>query len=95
VEVARTGAASQAFVLRRNLAVQFHPELTPDQLAGWLGNGGAAYLAALGVDARALQEETVGRAEQAAGRTRRLVHRFLDRVAAVTGQHAAVSRRVP
>jgi GMP synthase-like glutamine amidotransferase len=80
-EIARTGAAPQAFVLRRNLAVQFHPELTPTQLSGWLDNGGAADLAARGVDARALLEETVRRAEQAAARTRRLVHRFLDRVA--------------
>ena len=39
-EVARNAAASQAFVLRRNLAVQFHPELTSTMLAGWLGNGG-------------------------------------------------------
>jgi GMP synthase-like glutamine amidotransferase len=82
VEVARTGAASQAFVLRHNLAVQFHPELTPTQLSGWLGNGGAEYLAAHGLDPRALHEETVDRAEEAAARSRRLVGRFLDRVAA-------------
>jgi GMP synthase-like glutamine amidotransferase len=81
VEFARTDAAPQAFVLRRNLAVQFHPELTPTQLAGWLDNGGAVYLAALGLDARSLHEETVRQAEVAAARSRRLVHRFLDQVA--------------
>ena len=49
-EVARNAAASQAFVLRRNLAVQFHPELTSSMLAGWLGNGGAGKAAAAGLD---------------------------------------------
>jgi GMP synthase-like glutamine amidotransferase len=81
VEIARTDAAPQAFVLRRNLAVQFHPELTPQQLSGWLDNGGTAYLAAHGLDGLELHEETVRRAEAAAGRSRRLVHRFLDQVA--------------
>ncbi len=80
-ELARTEAASQAFVLRRNLAVQFHPELTHDQLAGWLGNGGAGYLAAQGIDAEALLADTRRVAPAAAERSRRLVHRFLDRVA--------------
>ena len=39
--VARTPVADQAFVLGRSLAVQFHPELTPSMLTGWLGNGGS------------------------------------------------------
>ena len=81
VEIARTDAAPQAFVLRRNLAVQFHPELTPLQLSAWLDNGGTAYLAARGLDARDLYDETVRRAHEAAARSRRLVHRFLDQVA--------------
>ncbi len=38
--LARTRLADQAFVLGRSLAVQFHPELTPSMLAGWLANGG-------------------------------------------------------
>jgi GMP synthase-like glutamine amidotransferase len=82
VEIARTDAAPQAFVLRRNLAVQFHPELTPSQLAGWLDNGGTAYLTARGLDADGLYDETVRGAGAAAERSRRLVHRFLDQVAA-------------
>jgi GMP synthase-like glutamine amidotransferase len=80
-EIARTDAAPQAFVLRRNLAVQFHPELTALQLAGWLDNGGAAYVTAHGLDPRRLHDETVRREQDAAGRSRRLVHRFLDQVA--------------
>jgi GMP synthase-like glutamine amidotransferase len=80
--IARTAAAPQAFVLRRNLAVQFHPELTPSQLAGWLDNGGTAYLTARGLDADGLYDATVRGAGAAAERSRRLVRRFLDQVAA-------------
>jgi GMP synthase-like glutamine amidotransferase len=80
-EIARNGAASQAFVLARNLALQFHPELDPAMLTGWLDNGGASALAAKGYDVAALVEHT--RAESPAARTRahRLVDAFLDRVA--------------
>ena len=51
--LARTAAAEQAFVIGRSLAVQFHPELTPGMLRGWLANGGATYLEAHGIDAGA------------------------------------------
>ncbi len=81
VELARTGSASQAFVLRRNLGVQFHPELTAAQLQGWLDNGGAGQLVAQGVDPGEILADTQRRAGDAAGRSRQLVHRFLDRVA--------------
>ena len=46
-EIARNPAASQAFVIRRSLALQFHPELTTDMLQGWLANGGDHQLQAL------------------------------------------------
>jgi GMP synthase-like glutamine amidotransferase len=81
VEIARTAVAPQAFVLRRNLAVQFHPELTAAQLEAWLGNGGQDYLQQRGRDPAALLAETRRHGGEAAGRTRRLVDRFLDRVA--------------
>lgn len=81
VEVARTPRASQAFVLRRNLAVQFHPELTAGQLQGWVDNGGAGYLAAHGVDAATLLAGTRAEEPAAAARADRLVGRFLTRVA--------------
>jgi GMP synthase-like glutamine amidotransferase len=80
-ELASNPAASQAFVLRRNLAVQFHPELTAAMLAGWLGNGGAASAAAMGADIDALVAETAEREEDARRRSHRLVDGFLDRVA--------------
>src|SRR3954471_432841 len=57
-EVARNETASQAFVLRQHLAVQFHPELTASQLAGWLGNGGATKAHAAGIHAEQLLEAT-------------------------------------
>lgn len=81
LEVARNGAASQAFVLRRNLAVQFHPELTGTQLEGWLANGGGTHVSALGVDIDTLVEETRVSESEAHQRAHRLVDGFLDRVA--------------
>ncbi len=88
-EVARTPLASQAFVLGRSLAVQFHPELTAAQLEGWLANGGHAWLAAHGTDGEQLLAHT--RREECASRTRTrtLVGAFVDRVAtAPAGLHS-------
>ena len=79
--LARTHLADQAFVVGRSLAVQFHPELTPSMLAGWLANGGSDYLAAHGYDGEALLEQTSREAPAAEGRAHRLVDRFLDQVA--------------
>jgi GMP synthase-like glutamine amidotransferase len=77
-EVARNPAASQAFVLRRNLAVQFHPELTPAMLQGWLGNGGQQQLESLGVDVASVVEATDREAAAAEARTHALVDAFVD-----------------
>ncbi|MGD9956283.1 MAG: type 1 glutamine amidotransferase [Candidatus Nanopelagicales bacterium] len=79
--IARTPVAQQAYTIGRSMGVQFHPELTPDQLRGWLDNGGTAYLEAHGMDADALLERTVATAADAEARSRRLVDRFLDQVA--------------
>lgn len=80
---ARTEVADQAFTVGRSLGVQFHPELTPTMLEGWLANGGAAHAEALGIDPDALRRATAGEAEAAEARARGLVNAFLDRVAAV------------
>jgi GMP synthase-like glutamine amidotransferase len=85
VEVARNSAASQAFVLRRNLAVQFHPELTAAMLAGWLDNGGAAGASRLGLDPAELLAATRREAANAARRAHLLVDAFVDRVATAPG----------
>jgi GMP synthase-like glutamine amidotransferase len=81
-EIARNPASSQAFVLRRNLAVQFHPELTSAMLAGWLGNGGARKAASAGLDPEELMAATREREDAARIRAHRLVDGFLDGVAA-------------
>jgi len=80
-EIARSAAASQAFVLRRNLALQFHPELTGAMLAGWLDNGGEAQVRAHGLDPDSLLAETRRRDEQSRQRTHALVDGFLAQVA--------------
>jgi GMP synthase-like glutamine amidotransferase len=79
-ELARNPAASQAFVLRRNLALQFHPELTAASLAGWLGNGGAAEAAARGIDVAELLARTERLEAGAADRAFALVDGFLGRI---------------
>jgi len=76
-ELARNPAASQAFVLRRNLALQFHPELTAASLAGWLGNGGRAEAAGRGIDVDELVARTSTLAPVAARRAGALVDGFL------------------
>ena len=80
-EIARNAAASQAFVYRRNLAVQFHPELSSAMLDGWLSNGGASKAAEVGVDPERLVAETALRAAEAGRRAQLLVDGFLDHVA--------------
>lgn len=80
-ELARNSVASQAFVLRRNLAVQFHPELTAAGLQGWLENGGRAGVIADGQDPEILYQHTLAEGEDAGRRAHELVDAFLDRVA--------------
>ena len=81
-EIARNDAASQAWVLRRNLALQFHPELTAAMLEGWLANGGAASAIAHGHDLDELRAVTARGDRAARQRAGALVDAFLDRVAA-------------
>jgi len=74
---ARTAAAEQAFTDGRSMGVQFHPELTPQMLDGWLGNGGREHAVALGTDPDQLVAETATRSAEAGARARRLVAAFL------------------
>ena len=82
---ARTPVAEQAFVAGRALGLQFHPELTPAMLDGWLGNGGDAHLAALGINAGLLVEQTRLLAAAASRRAHLLVRRFVQHVAVSSG----------
>lgn len=79
--LASNGTAPQAFALRRNLAVQFHPELTGASLLGWLENGGYASARAAGFDPGMMLTETDRLEPEAAERAARLVDGFLDRIA--------------
>jgi GMP synthase-like glutamine amidotransferase len=85
-ELARNAQASQAFLIGRNLAVQFHPEMTPEILAGWFAAGGKAHLDRFQLDEAQLTDETRLRAASNQQRAARLVDGFLDRVA--TGRAA-------
>jgi GMP synthase-like glutamine amidotransferase len=79
--VARTALANQAFVSGRALGLQFHPEVTDAVIEAWLGSGGSAELAELGVDPQALIEQSRALADGAAARAHGLVRRFLFDVA--------------
>lgn len=80
-EVARNSRASQAFVLRRNLAVQFHPELTAATLHGWLELDGRELVVADGQDPDVLYQHALAEGGAAASRAHDLVDAFLDRIA--------------
>jgi GMP synthase-like glutamine amidotransferase len=80
-EIARNSVSSQAFVLRKNLAVQFHPELTAAGLHGWLENGGRALVEKDGQDPAILYQHTLAEGEDGAGRAHALVDAFLDQIA--------------
>ena len=77
-EVARNEYASQAFTLRRNLAVQFHPELTAETLRGWLEFDGRQEAINMGHDPDELLAATVRTAAQALTRAHGLVDAFLN-----------------
>ena len=80
-EVARNAIASQAFVVGRSLAVQFHPELTAATLEGWLAEGGAEQVRRDGQDPDALLAHTRAEEPAAIARANALVDGFLERVA--------------
>lgn len=87
-EIARNASSPQAFVLGRNLAVQFHPEMTSRILSGWLATGGTKDLARFGMARAELERQTRNRDAANRQRAHRLVDAFLDRVA--TGAEAEV-----
>lgn len=80
-EIARTANASQAFVLGRALGLQFHPELNPALLDGWLADDRNGEVASVGLTHDELRSTTTELTEDAAQRIRGLVRGFLSRVA--------------
>ena len=77
-EIARNGNATQAFVLRRSLAVQFHPELDSDLLAVWLQLDPEPRPDGVPLDVARLRHQTKVEQDAAAERVRRLVSGFLN-----------------
>ncbi|MFM7062665.1 MAG: type 1 glutamine amidotransferase [Actinomycetes bacterium] len=79
-ELARTEAGPQAFVLRRCLGLQFHPEVDRAVLEAWLVDD-ADELLAVGLDPQDLVRGADRHGPDAAARAHTLVDRFLDDVA--------------
>jgi GMP synthase-like glutamine amidotransferase len=79
-EVARNANSSQAFLLGRNLAVQFHPEMTSEILASWIATGGAAEVDQFGMELETLVRQTAESDASNRKRAHRLVDQFLDRM---------------
>jgi GMP synthase-like glutamine amidotransferase len=80
-EVARNAKSSQAFSLGRNLAVQFHPEMTSEILASWMATGGAEEIDKFGLDLEEVVSQTAERDASNRERAHRLVDQFMDRMA--------------
>ena len=81
VEIARTANSSQAFVLGRALALQFHPELDHELLELWLADDRDGEVAGFGLSHDELRSRTAELEKSAAERIRKLVRGFLSQVA--------------
>jgi hypothetical protein len=71
----------QAFAVRRNAGVQFHPEVTRGHLGRWIAMGGSCDLTAVGIDPDELLAETGAMFDDVRRRTDDLVDWFLDEIA--------------
>jgi GMP synthase-like glutamine amidotransferase len=80
-EVARTATTSQAFVLGRALALQFHPELDQALLELWLSQDTDGHAAKLGLTHDELRSRTNELHDDAARRTHALIRGFQANVA--------------
>jgi GMP synthase-like glutamine amidotransferase len=86
--LARNDLCVQAFALRANLAVQFHPEVDGPQLKRWLDSGGdAAAAEQAGQDPATFLAETIAAEPAAAARADRLVAAALRLAAPVVLTH--------
>jgi GMP synthase-like glutamine amidotransferase len=88
VVLATTSACVQAYTLGRHLAVQFHPEVTDQQVSDWVV-GDAATVERLGLDGPAIVQRTRDELPAARVRAARLFDRFLAHAAAQPRQQPA------
>lgn len=80
-EIARNPVASQAFVINKSLALQFHPEINAAALGDWLAWGGAKNVIEDGQDPEIMTLQTKAEEAEAEKRTFALVDGFLQHVA--------------
>lgn len=80
-ELARNACASQAFSLRKNLALQFHPEIIGTTLEAWFGGSDRGGVVADGQDPDLLLAHTYARDPQSIHRAHTLVDYFLREIA--------------
>jgi GMP synthase-like glutamine amidotransferase len=80
-EIARNANSSQAFVLGRALALQFHPEIDHGLLELWLDDDRDGEVVGFGLSHHELRSRTSELADDAATRIRGLVRGFLTQVA--------------
>ena len=81
VEIARNPAASQAFIINKTLAVQFHPEIEAPGLRGWLDWGGDKKVIEAGLNPVIMMAQTVTEGASAEARTNALVDAYLRDIA--------------
>lgn len=81
VEIARNSFGSQAFLSGKNLALQFHPDITVASLLGWLENGGRGKIAENGQDPQAIESMTAAEAGASRERTFMLMENYLREIA--------------
>ncbi len=79
-EIARTANASQAFVLGRAVALQFHPEVHHDMLERWFADDRNGEVAGAGHTHAELLSATRELEDSAVRRIRALVRSFVSRV---------------
>jgi GMP synthase-like glutamine amidotransferase len=81
IELARNPSGLQAFRVGRNLAVQFHPEMTAGLIASWRQVDGAVEMVDAGIDPDLVIEESrlLERTTQPA--LERMLDWFLDEIA--------------
>ncbi len=76
--LALNSAAPQAFAIRKNLALQFHPEVTSDTLLAWISATGEKEIEQDGQDPTVLMEHTKALDSQSVERAHQLVDYFIE-----------------